>query len=607
MTKLDTHSKFKITNVSRRGLLKGVAATGGLVLAAQWPTVKGALAAYPTGGDTMPNGLVSNPKVFVSIGGDGTVSIVAARAEMGNGAARTALPMMLADELEADWARVRVVQSPGDERTYGNQDTDGSRSVRHWIQPMRLCGASHAHHAGAGRRAEVEGCPWSEVQAQLHEVVHKPSGRKLSYGDLAGDAAGLPVPAADKVKLKEASAFRYIGKGTVRIADLHDITTGKATYGQDVMLPGMKFAVIARPPVVGGKVATLELKRGPQGAGRGEDHHAAADAGALQVRPARRRGRHRQEHLGGDEGSRGAQDHLGRRAQQGLRLQGLPGAAGSDREEAGQGRAQRRRCRQGAGLGRARDHGRVLCPAHPPRHHGAAGGHRADEPGPMGSVGAGAKPRRRPRRRRRGARRHDGGADALSHAAGRRLRPQVQVRLRHRGRAAVQGPGRHAGQGGVDARGRRPPRLLPHRDGRAPRGRHRRQQEGGGLAASQRVAVDPLHVRARSEASLRHRARHGLGRYAVRRAQHPHGERRGAEPRAHRLVPVGQQRGQRLVDPVVRRRDRASAGQGPQGLPARADRTGPHRRSETAGDDRLVELRRAFRDLPDPDRRGCAR
>ena len=98
----------------------------------------------------------------------------------------------------------------------------------------------------------------SEVQAQLHEVVHKPSGRKLGYGALAGAAGGLPVPAADKVKLKEASAFRYIGKGTVRIADLVDITTGKAIYGQDVMLPGMKFAVIARPPVVGGKVASLD-------------------------------------------------------------------------------------------------------------------------------------------------------------------------------------------------------------------------------------------------------------------------------------------------------------------------------------------------------------
>lgn len=257
MTELSTHSKITITNVSRRGLLKGVAATGGFVLAAQFPTVRGALAAYPTGADAMPNGVVSNPKVFVSIAGDGTVSIVAARAEMGNGAARTALPMMVADELDADWARVRVVQSPGDERTYGNQDTDGSRSVRHWIQPMRHCGAAARlmleTAAAATWKVDV-----SEVQAQLHEVVHKPTNRKLGYGQLAAAAAGLPVPSADKVKLKEASAFRYIGKGNVRIADIVDITTGKAIYGQDVMVPGMKFAVIARPPVVGGKVASVD-------------------------------------------------------------------------------------------------------------------------------------------------------------------------------------------------------------------------------------------------------------------------------------------------------------------------------------------------------------
>ncbi|MFZ1105263.1 MAG: molybdopterin cofactor-binding domain-containing protein [Hyphomicrobiaceae bacterium] len=257
MTELNTHTRMKIVNVSRRGLLKGVAATGGLVLAAQFPGIRSALADYPTGGTAMPNGVVNNPKVFISIGRDGTVSIVAARAEMGNGAARTALPMMVADELEADWAKVRVVQSPGDERTYGNQDTDGSRSVRHWIQPMRQCGAAARLMLEQAAAAEWK-VELSEVQAQLHEVVHRPSGRKLSYGHLAAAASGLPVPAADKIKLKEPGAFRYIGKGTVRISDLVDITTGKAIYGQDVMLPGMKFAVIARPPVVGGKVASVD-------------------------------------------------------------------------------------------------------------------------------------------------------------------------------------------------------------------------------------------------------------------------------------------------------------------------------------------------------------
>lgn len=246
-----------IANVSRRNLLKGVVAGGGLVIAAQVPGMRAALAAYATGADKMPNGVVTDPHIFVSIAPDGIVSIVAHRAEMGTGAARTTLPMIVADELDADWARVRIVQSPGDEKKYGNQDTDGSRSVRHFIQPMRHCGAA-ARLMLETAAAKRWGVDVGECQAQLHEIVHKPTGRKLGYGALAADAAALPTPAADKVRLKEPSAFRYIGKGNVPVVDLFDITTGKANYGQDMMLPGMKFAVIARSPVVGGKVTSFD-------------------------------------------------------------------------------------------------------------------------------------------------------------------------------------------------------------------------------------------------------------------------------------------------------------------------------------------------------------
>jgi len=121
-----------IHNVSRRDMLKGIASAGGLVLAAQIPGLRSALA-YPTGAGEMPNGVRTDPHIFLSIAKDGTVTIVAARAEMGTGAARTTLPMIIADELEANFDRVRIVQGEGDEKKYGNQDTDGSRSVRHWL------------------------------------------------------------------------------------------------------------------------------------------------------------------------------------------------------------------------------------------------------------------------------------------------------------------------------------------------------------------------------------------------------------------------------------------------------------------------------------------
>src|SRR6266516_3153763 len=179
----------------------------------------------------------SLPRRFLSIAKDGTVTIVAARAEMGTGAARTSLPMILADELDADWARVRIVQGEGDEKKYGNQDTDGSRSVRHWIQPLRQCGAT-ARRMLEEAAAKRWGVNPSEVEAVHHEVVHRPSGRKLGYGDVADEAAGLPTPPVDKIRLKEPSAFRYIGKGNVPVVDLFDITTGRATYGQDVRRPG---------------------------------------------------------------------------------------------------------------------------------------------------------------------------------------------------------------------------------------------------------------------------------------------------------------------------------------------------------------------------------
>src|ERR1700761_3277663 len=130
----------KVENVSRRSILKGLGIAGGLVLAAPVMS-RQAFAAYQTGAGKMPHGTVVDPRVFVAIASDGTVTIMAHRSEMGTGV-RTSLPMVVADEMEADWSRVHVKQAHGDEVKFGNQDTDGSRSTRHYLIPMRQIGAS---------------------------------------------------------------------------------------------------------------------------------------------------------------------------------------------------------------------------------------------------------------------------------------------------------------------------------------------------------------------------------------------------------------------------------------------------------------------------------
>jgi isoquinoline 1-oxidoreductase beta subunit len=244
----------KVENVSRRSVLKGLGIAGSFVLAA--PVLSRPAFAYETGAGQMPHGVVVDPRVFVAIASNGTVTILAHRSEMGTGA-RTSLPMIVAEEMEADWNRVKVQQAHGDEVKFGNQDTDGSRSVRHYLIPMRQIGAS-ARMMLENAAAKRWGVPVAEVKAANHEVVHAASGRRIGFGDLAADAAKEPVPAIASVKLKDPKDFRYLGKGEISIVDLRDITTGTAQYGADVRLPGMKYAVIARPPVTGGKLVSFD-------------------------------------------------------------------------------------------------------------------------------------------------------------------------------------------------------------------------------------------------------------------------------------------------------------------------------------------------------------
>ncbi len=235
-----------ILNMSRRALLAGA---GGLVLAAH--AVPGGLLRFahaaPGTGALMPN-------VFVSIDPDGLVTIYAHRSEMGQGV-RTSLPQILADELEADWARVTVAQADGDAK-YGDQYTDGSRSVVKNFQRMREFGAT-ARTLLEQAAAEKWGIDVADCAARNHPVVRVSTGETVEFGELVEVAAALPVPPIESLRLKDPKDFRYIGK-EVPIVDLPDMMVGKAMYTLDVTLPGMRYASIERCPVVLGTVASYD-------------------------------------------------------------------------------------------------------------------------------------------------------------------------------------------------------------------------------------------------------------------------------------------------------------------------------------------------------------
>ena len=238
-----------VENFSRRDLLKTAAALSGLILGFHI-----GLRPFSFASAAMPETFA--PNVYLSINENGDVTIVAHRSEMGTGI-RTSLPMVLAEELEADWNRVKVVQAQGD-RKYGDQNTDGSRSIRQFYQPMRVAGAT-ARQMLEMAAAQIWDVPVQECRAQNHAVVHARSGRRLAFGDLVKVAQTMQVPAAGELRFKDASEWRYVGK-PVPIVDLKDIVRGTAVFGIDIVLPGMKYASIERCPVYGGKVRTFDAK-----------------------------------------------------------------------------------------------------------------------------------------------------------------------------------------------------------------------------------------------------------------------------------------------------------------------------------------------------------
>lgn len=239
------NTKSEIFNASRRDFLKitGIA-TGGLILGVSVFSC-----------DSKGNKLATiAPNVYLSIDSSGQVFIIAHRSEMGTGI-RTSLPLVVADELGADWSKVQIIQAEGDEKKYGDQNTDGSYSVRMFFEPMRQAGAM-AKLMLMRAAAQKWNVDVTECNTANNEVIHQPSGKKIGFGDLVEAAQDLSIPSPEEITLKDAKDFNLIGKATP-IYDLHDMITGKAVFGIDSKIEGMKIAVIKRCPVVGGSIKSV--------------------------------------------------------------------------------------------------------------------------------------------------------------------------------------------------------------------------------------------------------------------------------------------------------------------------------------------------------------
>ncbi|NRB71418.1 MAG: molybdopterin-dependent oxidoreductase, partial [Xanthomonadales bacterium] len=229
--------------ISRRTLLQGSGvAAGGLALGVSIP-----LAATP-----QPTSEAKEINAFVHIADDGATTIYCGRCEMGQGIS-TALPQAVADELEADWSRVTVLQGDADEK-YGPQATGGSRSINEMFQPMRAAGAA-AREMLVTAAAARWGIPASDCYAEQHRVRNRQNQRSLSYGELVAEAADLSVPA--QPTLKQPQQFRYIGQPLPR-HDMSEVVVGERTYGADVRVPGMKYAAIRHVPVLGGAIKSYD-------------------------------------------------------------------------------------------------------------------------------------------------------------------------------------------------------------------------------------------------------------------------------------------------------------------------------------------------------------
>jgi isoquinoline 1-oxidoreductase beta subunit len=236
------------TTLDRREFLR-IGAAGGTTLFIGFYLP---ILARATGRTATPVEDVFKPNAWLEVHADDTVSIWTGRSEMGQGV-RTAMPMIVAEELEADWQNVRVLQADANP-DYGDQMTVGSRSVQSGWEPLREAGAA-AREMLISAAALTWSVPREQCRAEHGTVRHAPSGRQLSFGRLTSQAATLPVP--DHAPLKPPAEYHILGTRIPRV-DTPDKVTGRATFGLDVRVPGMVYAAVARSPVFGGRVKRFD-------------------------------------------------------------------------------------------------------------------------------------------------------------------------------------------------------------------------------------------------------------------------------------------------------------------------------------------------------------
>ena len=241
------------TTLNRRSFLRVTAlAGGGLMVASYLDPIASLLAQGPPGG-TPP---VFVPSVFVKISPDNVVTIMAKNPEIGQGI-KTSLPMIIADELEVPWEKVVLEQADLDQSKYGPQNAGGSTATPNNWDPLRKVGAV-VRTMLVTAAAQTWGVPESECAASAGTVIHRPTNRSLTYGQLTARAATLTPPDMNSVTLKLAADYKVIG--TQRGGyDNARIVTGQPTYGIDFTLPGMLWAVYEKCPVWGGKVVSANV------------------------------------------------------------------------------------------------------------------------------------------------------------------------------------------------------------------------------------------------------------------------------------------------------------------------------------------------------------